>query len=145
MVKSALPIMAFASLAVTLASANNAYTPVGGTCRGYYKPCVSGTTCKTGKCTQEGIEAGLACGVCKICKTGLDCKGGNWAAMIGKCCEKCGAAPLRQRMSRGLSAKIERASSLWEQGPIVVPAKCTPSGLRATATVKLVSAHTVTI
>jgi hypothetical protein len=60
MVKSALPIMAFASLAVTLASANNSYTPVGGTYGGYYKPCVSGTTCKNGKCTLEGIEAGLA-------------------------------------------------------------------------------------
>jgi hypothetical protein len=94
MVKSALPIVAFAFLAVTLASANNSYTPIGGTCGGYYKPCVSGTTCKSGKCTQEGIEAGLACGVCKICKAGLDCKDGKCTAPPpppSACGESCAA------------------------------------------------------
>jgi hypothetical protein len=100
MAKSAVSIVAFALLAATLASANYnypSYTPLCGACGKYYSPCVSGTTCKNGKCTQEGIEAGKDCSNCKICKTGLDCKNGKCTtpppppSACGKSCSAPGA------------------------------------------------------
>jgi hypothetical protein len=100
MAKFAVSIVAFALLAVTLASANYnypSYTPLCGACGKYFSPCVSGTTCKNGKCTQEGIEAGKDCSDCKLCKNGLDCKNGKCTtpppqpSACGKSCSAPGA------------------------------------------------------
>jgi hypothetical protein len=95
MAKSAVSIVAFALLAVTLVSAKYpSFTPVCGVCGDYYSICVRGTTCKNGKCTQEGVGAGLDCSDCKICKTGLDCKYGKCTAPPpppSACGESCSA------------------------------------------------------